>query len=78
MRPKSVILSKSEKAAALKELKTKLKDAQITIKAQEGLKKSAQKTYDAAIKSAAKALAAANKVADGLTAQINALNAPAE
>ena len=78
VRPKSVILSPAEKKAALANLKAQLKEVQNTIKLATGEKKAAQKTFDTIVKTTDKAIAAAQKQGDSLTAQIAALTAPAE
>ena len=77
MRPKSVVLSKSEAKAAVKDLKAKLKDSEAGLKAIAKDRTAAEKDLAAKIKGWEKAAVAQTKVIDGLKAQIAALQ-PAE
>ena len=82
-RPKSVVLTKEEKKAAVTDLKAKVKAAKDNVKQLAGLRKEADKAFAAAnkahvsfLKENDKAAEKASKEVVALEAQLNALTAP--
>jgi hypothetical protein len=74
-RQPSKVLSAAEKKTATAGLKADLKAAKETLKQHTRFKKGKEKLHAATIKQTDKDIAAAQKVVDGLTAQIEALAA---
>ena len=77
MRPKSVVLSKSEAKAAVKDLKVKIKETEAAIKAVAKDRTAAEKELTAKIKGWDKAVASTNKLLEGYKAQLATLQTPA-